>query len=195
MIIGLSGTFASGKDTLAHHLAATKNFLHVSTGDMVRAVAEAQYGAIDRPILVKTANELRDKRGPGVLAELALEKYREEPGKYDGLVISGVRSLGEVESIKQASGTIVFVDAPMRLRYERIKNRHRSGEENLSFAAFKASEENEELAVHDNPYVQDLTGVKELADILLFNQDDVALYLQDAEQKIGINTQLNNILT
>ena len=70
MIIGLSGTFASGKDTLAHHLVQKFNFLHISTGDMVRAVAESEYGNIERPTLVKTANELREKRGPGVLAEL-----------------------------------------------------------------------------------------------------------------------------
>ena len=40
MIIGLSGTFASGKDTLAHHLVQVYNFMHISTGDMVRAVAD-----------------------------------------------------------------------------------------------------------------------------------------------------------
>lgn len=184
MIIGLSGTFASGKDTLAHHMVQTRNFMHVSTSDMVRAVAEAMYGSIERPILVKTANELREKRGPGVLAELSLEKFREEIDKYDGVIISGIRSLGEVEAVKQAGGKIVFVDAPIEVRYERIKNRHRSGEEKLSFEQFKASEETEELAVHNNPYVQDLTGVREVADLIVFNEHDVDAYIKDAEQKI-----------
>lgn len=186
MIIGLSGTFASGKDTLANHLVAAKNILHVSTSDMIRAVAEAKYGNIERPTLFKTANETREERGPGVFAELALEKYDEEKDKYRGVIISGVRSLGEVEAIKQAGGRLVFVDSPMEVRYERIKARHRSNEESLSFEEFKASEEAEELAVHDNPYVQDLTGVKERADILLFNQGDVEAYLREAEQKLGL---------
>ncbi|MFZ1324390.1 MAG: AAA family ATPase [Candidatus Saccharimonadales bacterium] len=185
MIIGLSGTFASGKDTLAHHLVQTRNYMHLSTSDMVRAVAEAQYGSIERPVLKQTANELRDKRGPGVLAELSLEKYNEEKDKYDGVVISGVRSLGEVEAIKKAGGKIVFIDAPAELRYERIKARHRSNEDKLTFEEFKTSEESEELSVHDNPYVQDLTGVRELADVIVFNQDDVQAYLSVAEQKIG----------
>lgn len=186
MIIGLSGTFASGKDTLAHHLVATKNFLHVSTGDMIRAVAEAEYGNIERPTLFKTANETREKRGPGVFAELALEKYEAEKSQYSGVVISGVRSLGEVEVIKKAGGKIAFVDAPIEVRYQRIKARHRSGEEKLSFEEFKASEEREELTVHDNPYVQDLIGVKEQTDILLFNEGDLEAYLADAEQKLGL---------
>lgn len=186
MIIGLSGTFASGKDTLAHHLVQTKNFLHVSTSDMIRAVAQAEYGDIERPTLFKTANETREKRGPGVFAELALAEYEKEKDKYDGVVVSGVRSLGEVEAIRKAGGKIVFIDAPIELRYERILARHRSGEEKLTFEEFKASEEAEELAVHDNPYVQDITGVKELADILVLNQGDVEAYLSAAEQKIGL---------
>jgi dephospho-CoA kinase len=185
-IIGLAGTFASGKDTLAHHLVTRYNFLHVSTSDMVRAVAEAEYGNIERPTLVRTANELREKRGPGVLAELSLERYEEDQDKYDGVVVSGVRSLGEVEIIRKTGGTMVFVDAPMELRYQRIKARHRSNEEKLTFEQFKASEELEEHAVHDNPYVQDLIGVKELSDVLLFNTNDVGAYLKDAEQKLGL---------
>lgn len=186
MIIGLSGTFASGKDTLANHLVVNKNFLHVSTSDMIRAVAEAKYGDIERPTLFKTANETREERGPGVFAELALEKYEEDKSIYTGVVISGVRSLGEVEAIKAAGGRIVFVDSPMEIRYERVKTRHRSNEENLSFEEFKKSEEQEELAVHDNPYVQDLTGVKERADILLTNSGDIDAYLADADQKLGV---------
>ncbi len=186
MIIGLSGTFASGKDTLANHLVTTKNFLHVSTSDMIRAVAEAKYGDIERPTLFMTANETREERGPGVFAELALEKFEEVKDAHDGIVISGVRSLGEVEAIKKAGGTMVFVDSPMEIRYERIKARHRSGEEKLTFEEFKASEEAEELAVHDNPYAQDLTGVKELSDILLLNEGNIEAYLSDAEQKLAL---------
>ena len=187
-IIGLAGTFASGKDTLAHHLATKYNFLHVSTSDMVRAVAEAEYGDIERPTLLKTANELREKRGPGVLAELSLERYEEDQDKYDGVVISGVRSLGEVDVIKKTGGVMAFVDAPMRLRFERVKARHRSNEEKLTFEQFKASEEAEEHAEHTNPYVQDLIGVKEVSDALLFNTDDVDAYLSDAEQKLGFQS-------
>lgn len=185
MIIGLSGTFASGKDTLAHHLVKTKNFLHVSTSDMIRAVAQAEYGDIQRPTLFKTANETREKRGPGVFAELALAEYEKEKDNYSGVIVSGIRSLGEVDALKNAGGRLIFIDAPIELRYERIMMRHRSGEEKLTFSEFKASEEAEELAVHDNPYVQDITGVKELADAVVFNQGDIDAYLAEAVQKIS----------
>lgn len=186
MIIGLAGTFASGKDTLANHLVTTRGFMHVSTSDMVRAVSEAEYGNIERPTLFKAANETREKRGAGIFADLALERFKEEQDKYTGIVVSGVRSLGEAEAIKQAGGKLIFVDSPMEIRYERIKARQRSNEENLTFEQFKKSEEDEELTVHDNPYVQDLTGVREMADILLFNQGDIEAYLKEAEQKLGL---------
>ncbi len=124
---------------------------------------------------------------PGVLAELALEKYESEKAEYSGIVVSGVRSLGEAEAIKHAGGRIVFVDAPIEIRYERIKHRHRAGEEKLTFEQFKASEEAEELAVHDNPYVQDITGVKELADIIVPNDNDVEKFYKTAEQKLGFH--------
>ena len=187
MIIGLSGTFASGKDTLAHHLLQKHNFMHVSTGDMVRAVAEAEYGNTERPTLVKTANELRDKRGPGVLAELALERYELYRGGYTGIVISGVRSLGEANAVQAKGGIILFTDAPIETRYERIKNRQRAHEEQLSLEDFKKSEELENHTVHDDPAVQDIAGVRELADIIVLNTDDVEAFCADAEQKLGLS--------
>lgn len=186
MIIGLSGTFASGKDTLSHHLVQTYNFMHISTGDMVRAVAEAEYGNTERPTLVKTANELRAKRGPGVLAELAVERFEEERGSYTGVVISGIRSLGEANVIQAKGGVIVFVDAPIEVRYQRIKDRHRANEELLSFEEFKASEDVESNALHDNPAIQDIPGVRDMADIVVFNQSDINAFFADVEQKLGL---------
>lgn len=187
MIIGLSGTFASGKDTLARYLVQTYNFMHISTGDMVRAVAEAEYGNTERPTLRKTANELRSKRGPGVFAELALERYEEEKNDYTGLIISGVRSLGEVNMIQRKGGIIVFVDAPVELRYGRIKDRHRANEELLSFEEFKASEEAESHHEHNNPAIQDIPGVRDLADLVVFNTNDIDAFFRDAEQKLGLS--------
>lgn len=51
-IIGLAGTFASGKDTVAHKLVEDFGYTHVSTGDMVRRVAQEKYGSIERPVLL-----------------------------------------------------------------------------------------------------------------------------------------------
>lgn len=186
MIIGISGTFASGKDTLAKHLVQAKNFMHVSTGDMIRAVAQAEYGNTERPTLVKTANELRAKRGPGVLAELGIDKFQTEGAGFNGVVISGVRSLGEVNSIQTVGGIIVFVDAPIEIRYKRAQDRKRANEETLSLEDFKRSEEIEANSMHDNPAVQDIPGVRELADFVIVNDNNIEAFFADAEQKLGL---------
>lgn len=185
-IIGLSGTFASGKDTLAHHLVQKFNYLHISTGDMVRAVAESKYGNTERPTLQVTANELRESRGPGVLADLAMERYNDQKDEYSGVVISGVRSLGEAKAIQDAGGTVVFVDAPVEVRYQRIQDRQRANEEDLSLDEFIKSEELEINKAHDNPAVQDLIGVKERADLQLVNGHNIEEFFSDAENKLGL---------
>jgi adenylate kinase family enzyme len=61
-LVGISGTFCAGKDTAANHLVEKYNFLHVSTGDVLRAKAAEQGRDItDRRVLIETVVELRKK--------------------------------------------------------------------------------------------------------------------------------------
>lgn len=160
-IIGISGTFASGKDTVAHQLAADFGFTHVSTGDMVRKVAAAKYGSIERPVLNKAATELRYTEGAGALVLEALKEPRP-------LVISGIRTIGEVKALKAAGGTLLYVDAPVKVRYERVKARARDTETELTLDQFIANEEKEMYAgPNDEDY--NIRGIKLLADVVVDN--------------------------
>lgn len=61
------------------------------------------------------------------------------------IVIDGIRGVAEVETFKKEFGTdfvLVRIDAPLILRYERIKNRGR-GDDLLSIEEFKEREERE----------------------------------------------------
>ena len=69
-IMGLAGTFASGKDTLADYLVAHKNFYHVSTGDIIREESMKLHGSTDRVYLREVANQMRSERGPGPAGRL-----------------------------------------------------------------------------------------------------------------------------
>jgi dephospho-CoA kinase len=132
-IIGLTGTFAGGKDTLAKYLRDEFGYNHASTSDIVRKFAKEKYGSIERPILNKTATELRHTRGAGILAELALEEKKP-------LIVSGIRSLGEAKVVKAAGGIIVFVDASLEIRYARMQARQRDSEAKVTLEDFKARE-------------------------------------------------------
>lgn len=160
-IIGIAGTFASGKDTVAHQLVADHGYTHVSTGDMVRKVAMEKYGSIERPVLFKTATELRYAFGAGALVLEALKEARPT-------VISGIRTLGEAKALLEAGGTLLYIDAPVEVRYERVKSRNRDAETELTLEQFKANEE-KELYAGPNDEDFNIRGIRDMADIVVEN--------------------------
>lgn len=183
-IIGLAGTFASGKDSLARFLEEKFRIKHISTSDIVREFAQEKYGSIERPILYKTANELRESRGAGVLSEIAIERYESYKDKYPGGVcVSGFRAWAEAEIIKEKGGLIVFTDAPAEVRYKRTVSRARDNEKLNTFEEFLAREEAENGEVNSK---YSIAGIKPRADVLLDNSKNMDDFLADAEQKLGL---------
>ena len=190
-IIGLAGTFASGKDTLAHYLVTEFGYLHVSTSDMVRQEAMKAHGSIERPVLHETANELRHTRGAGVFAELAITLFKaklESGNDYKGMVVSGLRSLGEANIIKAAGGTLVFVDAPIETRYKRMISRKRDDETKLTLEEFTAQEARE-LTVEDesDDAAFNISGIKAMSDIVLENGDSLDIFIASAVQALKLD--------
>jgi len=163
-LIGLAGTFAGGKDTLAQYLVREFGYTHVSTGDMVREIARQKYGSIERPILAKTADELRHEKGAGVLVQEAIARHAET----DKLIVSGIRSLGEVKTLRDHHGVLVFVDADPKIRYERMISRQRDSETKLIFAEFLANEQ-KELHSGDSDADFNIAKIRDTADIILDN--------------------------
>lgn len=161
-LIGIAGTFASGKDTLAHALEADYGFAHVSTGDMVRAAAMRERGSVERPVLYDVANEHRRRDGAGIFVSHALES------PHRPLVITGFRSLGEAKALKEAGGILVFIDAPVEIRYERMRDRHRDAETELSLKQFETNE-HKEWHAGETDVDFNLRDIKAMADIVLDN--------------------------
>lgn len=177
-IIGISGTFASGKDTIADYLVKDFGYTHVSTGDLVREVAMKEYRSIERPVLNKVATDHRKKDGPGVFVEIGLDRPRP-------IVFTGIRSLGEAKTIKQHGGTMIYVDAPLEIRYERMVSRVRDGEAQISLKEFKEREEKE---MYSGPTDADfnIRGIGEMADICIDNDLSLDDYIKLAYQKLGL---------
>lgn len=161
-LLGLGGTFASGKDTAADYLASEHGFTHVSTGDMIRREATRRGQDNSRDNLVMLGNELRETYGSGVLVERAIEEFKQS----NRLVISGIRVVGEAEALKSAGGKLIFLDAPIRLRYDRLRARGRIGDEH-TLEDFIADERRELASKKDTN--QNINGVRSLADYELRN--------------------------
>ncbi len=183
-IIGLTGTFAGGKDTLAKYLCDELGYHHASTSDIVRKFSKEKYGSIERPFLNKTATWLRHTRGAGVLAGLSLKE-----GKP--LIVSGIRSLGETKAIKAAKGVIIFVDAPLEVRYARMQSRHRDKESSVSLEDFKAREQ-KEWHTGNTEADYNIPGIKKMADILIDNIDTKEAFIEEANHKLAILADNDN---
>jgi dephospho-CoA kinase len=177
-LIGLAGTFASGKYTVSHVLERDFGYTHVSTSEIVRAKARQLHGSIERPVLQETATELRRVLGPGALVLEGLK--HEQP-----LIISGLRSLGEAKEIKSAGGVLVFIDAPIEVRYERMRARDRDAETELTLDEFAANEQKEWHAGDDDADFN-LRDIKAMSDYVIDSTQPLDDFIADTYQKLGL---------
>ena len=174
MIYGVAGTFASGKDTLAEWLEHN-GYTHVSTSDIVREGAKKEFDSTDRKYLFEYANKLRNEAGGGILVEQALAQTI----GLDRVVISGIRSVGEAEALKEAGGQLVFVDAPVEIRHKRAFKRGRDAAD-VSLESFKKSEQKELSKPAENKVEQNIGAVRDMADIMLENDADLGTFFAEA---------------
>ena len=127
MIIGLTGTKAGGKGVVAEILKA-KGFLYSSLSDRVREEA-VKRGLENCSVkeLQDIGNELREKFGLGILAKRTLGLLGE--GGNKNFVIDGIRNLGEIEELaKNKDFVLIAVDAPQKIRFERLIARKRASD-------------------------------------------------------------------
>ena len=136
MVIGLTSRNAAGKDKVADYLVERRGFSYFSLSDILRTELNRRKVPITRENLIETGNALREKLGPGALAELALEALE----KVEQAVVVSIRNPGEVEVLRRREDFIlVGVDAPLELRYQRARARGRP-EDPRSLEEFVAQE-------------------------------------------------------
>ena len=144
--IGLSGTILAGKGVVREFLTKKYNAYSFSLSDMLREEADERGIETTRQVLTDIADELRLKKGNGVLAEMALEKISKMKQHNDVVVIDSIRNPGEVEMLRTALKRhffLIFVDAPIELRYQRSLERKREGEGGNTFLEFEAKDREE----------------------------------------------------
>lgn len=138
MIIGLTGPNASGKGVVASHLIK-RGFVYLSLSDILREELTKRGERPERESLYAFGNELRRKKGPGILAEKILERIT----TGDSYVIDSIRHPSEANVLRRLSGFhLVCVDAPIEVRFERIRRRGRE-KDPTTFAYFLELEKRE----------------------------------------------------
>jgi len=163
MIIGLSGTLGAGKDTVAQYLTK-KGFQHLSLSDFVREEAKKRTIGLDRDSLRELANDMVKESGGEILAKIALSRK-----KSKNLVLSSIRRIPEIDYLhKRKDFILLFVDASIKTRYQRMKKRARIGDSLMGFKKFKTQEESEMSGKSS----QRLDLCKQKADLFIDNSKD-----------------------
>jgi dCMP deaminase len=175
MIIGLTGTKASGKGVIADFLQK-KGFEYVTLSQIIKDEAFKILGHENYDIfyLQDLGNELRKIGGTGVLAKIALEKMK----NFDKKVIDGIRNIGEIEEIKKQGGIIISVDAPQLERFERLIKRARNSDPK-DYIGFLKMEERD-LGKGENDLGQQVAKCIEESHYKIYNSGT----LKELEKKI-----------
>jgi dCMP deaminase len=178
MIIGITGFYASGKDTVADYLK-TQGFIHISLSDFIREECRKRKKPLTRDNLIEMGNELRQKFGNGALAHKAVLSLEE----FKNHVITSIRHPEEINTLRQRKDFIlVFVDAPIEVRFNRYRARAKGEDKDaMTLDAFRKNEERE---MQSDGSGQQLQRCKDMADIILRNEKDMN----------ALNTKLDKIL-
>ncbi len=176
-LIGIAGTNGSGKDTAGHILAVDYGYLFISVTEILRRECERRGLPVQRENLRKISAEWRRDHGLGVLVDKAVAQYEASKANYKGVAIASLRNHGEADRVHEMGGTVIWLDADIKLRYQRVQKnlllRDRLSEDTKTFEQFKAEEEAEMKSSGDDTTL-DMAKVKQKADIIVKN-DSVAL--------------------
>lgn len=175
-IIGLSGTNGAGKDAVGIILAEKYNYLFISVTDVLRDELVRRGLPPERQHMRALSAEWRREHGLSVLVDRAIEQYRTVQDRYQGVVLASLRNPHEGDAIHALGGTLIWVDADARLRYERIQKNAasrggiRAVDDLKTFEQFLADEQAEmERPAGGDDATLNMAAVKARADMVLTN--------------------------
>ena len=187
MIIGLTGTKASGKGIIADILKE-RGFVYYSLSDMVREEAVKRgmktYNIKD---LQNIGNDLRNRFGNGILANMTLERLKrdiKEGKKKKDYVIDGIRNPWEIEESRRFEGykfILIAVDAPQEARFKRLLERARDSDPK-DWQGFLEMDKRDKGIAEENSG-QQVEKCIEMADIKIYNDSSIEV-LKDKTEKI-----------
>jgi dCMP deaminase len=124
IIIGLTGRNAAGKTTAGEALGS-RGFSYLSLSDVIREEARRRGLEPLRENLTALGNELREKHGPGALAELTVTRMQTDRN----YAVDSIRHPAEVMALKKAGSFSLFhIFAPLEARFARSTQRARPGD-------------------------------------------------------------------
>lgn len=150
MIIAVTGPISSGKGKVAE-IFRDKGFVHHSFSAEIRQVAKERGIEVNRKNLSRLGHDLKlESPHRSILGQRLLDKIEKDVAEgKKRFVIEGIRDADEINLFRkhelenpEMRFVLIGVDAPQRVRFERMKSRGRHGDPK-TFDEFKEIDDHE----------------------------------------------------
>ena len=169
MIIGITGSMASGKEIVSDFLKE-KGFVYFSLSNELREIAKERGIELTRKNLQDLGNTMREMHGSKVLARLVSDKINNQA--HVKTIVDGIRNPAEIIELKKAKDFfLISVDAPLAIRFSRIIERGRQGDPRLWEDFLKA--DSRDKGFNESETGQGVAKCMEQANFTLMNDKTV----------------------
>lgn len=170
-IIGIAGKPGSGKTSIASWLQSTYNYYILEGSDFLREKAkEKNVELITRDDYSNLHRQLQKESGKSVMIDHLLGLAHQR------VALVGLRSKYNAEKIQSQGGVVIYLDAPVELRYERKKANNLFDFTRLT--DFITQEENQMKSI--DGLGADLESVQNIAEYTI----DTSSSLENSQQKL-----------
>ena len=170
-VLAIIGESAAGKETVVQYIKKKLNnkIKIIKFSDSLTEALSIFLKDIKREDQQWLINGLRRRFGQDILSK-AVEKKLEKI-KKGVIVLDGIRVFAEEEMIKRQKGKIIYVVAPMKVRWQRVIRRNEKKDDSASFEKFKE--------MHKSPSELEIPIIGQRADFKIDNSGNVeSLYKQ-----------------
>ncbi len=160
LVVGLVGRMGSGKGVVSDYLHEKYGASQHRFSQVLMDLLDRLYLPHDREMLQGIGACVRNTLG----AEIIVDAFKKdlESDRSSVIVVDGIRYPNEVDMLRGfEENVLLFIEAPVKLRYERCKKRGEKGEADMTYEKFLDAEGRE-----TERYIDDL---KEGADYVIDN--------------------------
>jgi dephospho-CoA kinase len=179
LILGFTGEIASGKGTASKYVMEKYGAPSYRFSTMLRDVLKRLYLEPSRENMQNISTVLRQNFGEDLMAKVIFHDAKDSTDEI--VVIDGIRRLADITYLKELpSFKLVYVEANLEKRYERITKRGENPDDNSkTIEQFKKDHEAEtELQI---------TGLKEYANYVIDNNEGLEFLYNQVDKIISEN--------
>ena len=137
IIIGIVGEIASGKGAITKYVLEKYQATEYRFSDILRDILERVHLDVVRKNLASLSLGLREYYGQDILAYALAQDIKNDNGQL--IVLDGIRREADLKYLKEMDNfVLVYVEADMKLRYERLIGRNEKQDDKMkTFEEFK----------------------------------------------------------